>query len=517
MSVDHIHLWKTLDSNVNEMILIRKGRKMFPLLKVKVSGLENGALYAMCLEFVQLSDTKLRYTSNGWAAMPNSRLERRAPAIFLPASPVQFGGHWSEEGVNFSDLKITNTSNITHPLVSLMSMCFYMPRLHIAEMRVADWSPRANIQSIDLKDCQFVAVTAYQNETVTKLKVENNPFARALNGNSPFHLTDEELAVTGIAGNPELHHRVANNLTIKRSHMARPYAPYTVPTNRQQRSNNSANNTAWGEPRTTSHSGGLQSRNPLKVYPINVSTMNSCQIIPQVHYQLVPGNFPALLPFPTGPRLSFNEPASTYTPPLGEGRADGGKTVMNIQQNADSRSNSAVSNSTLYTDVLNEPSGNYQDNIPVKRNHQYQTFHGVLETNQLTSNQQVEKQYVGQYYNDSLNHRLNYYETRSDLLGGNQSEGFATSTHANANNHFNSVRSDSIVPNYPTLHQKLPAQDNIQLSEYSNGACEHLMGRGSNSEFTGQIERMNSHGSGYNSTGDTCSHYSGTSSPEFFF
>lgn len=44
--------------------------------------------------------------------------------------------------------------------------------------------PPKNVLQMDFPETSFIAVTAYQNEEVTQLKITNNPFAKAFRENA---------------------------------------------------------------------------------------------------------------------------------------------------------------------------------------------------------------------------------------------------------------------------------------------------------------------------------------------
>uniref|UniRef100_A0A0N5A9H5 T-box domain-containing protein n=1 Tax=Syphacia muris TaxID=451379 RepID=A0A0N5A9H5_9BILA len=54
----------------------------------------------------------------------------------------------------------------------------YQPRLHIARCSDITQLPYSTFNTIIFKETEFIAVTAYQNEKVTQLKIDNNPFAK---------------------------------------------------------------------------------------------------------------------------------------------------------------------------------------------------------------------------------------------------------------------------------------------------------------------------------------------------
>ncbi len=62
-------------------------------------------------------------------------------------------------------------------VVALNSMHKYLPRVVVS--KVLSKKKSVLMHSEDLEKCIFVAVTAYQNDQVTQLKIDYNPFAKA--------------------------------------------------------------------------------------------------------------------------------------------------------------------------------------------------------------------------------------------------------------------------------------------------------------------------------------------------
>lgn len=59
----------------------------------------------------------------------------------------------------------------------------YQPRLHIVkanDLLSLQWS---NFNTFIFEETVFIAVTAYQNEQITQLKIDNNPFAKGFRDN----------------------------------------------------------------------------------------------------------------------------------------------------------------------------------------------------------------------------------------------------------------------------------------------------------------------------------------------
>lgn len=57
----------------------------------------------------------------------------------------------------------------------------YTPRVVIAKCTSKKHS--TIVYTLDLHECSFIAVTAYQNDQVTQLKIDHNPFAKAFREN----------------------------------------------------------------------------------------------------------------------------------------------------------------------------------------------------------------------------------------------------------------------------------------------------------------------------------------------
>jgi brachyury protein len=54
VSLDDRDLWCRFQTLTNEMIVTKNGRRMFPVVKISVSGLDTAAMYSIYLEFVQI-------------------------------------------------------------------------------------------------------------------------------------------------------------------------------------------------------------------------------------------------------------------------------------------------------------------------------------------------------------------------------------------------------------------------------------------------------------------------------
>ncbi|XP_076236442.1 T-box transcription factor TBX6 [Calliopsis andreniformis] len=195
VELENRELWQQFHAETTEMIITKLGRRMFPSIQLTITGLERRARYCVLLEVVPASDRRHKYVgggssgvedgcgnAKGWTsagpAEPQPRIDRR---IYLhPDSPAT-GAHWMQHPVNFNKLKLTNNAVDPRTNVVLTSMHKYVPRIWIIRCddvtRLSDlYSHPAS--SFKFNETEFIAVTAYQNENITKLKINNNPFAK---------------------------------------------------------------------------------------------------------------------------------------------------------------------------------------------------------------------------------------------------------------------------------------------------------------------------------------------------
>lgn len=59
----------------------------------------------------------------------------------------------------------------------------YQPRFHIVKQNDILRLPWSEFKTFVFKETEFIAVTAYQNERITQLKIDHNPFAKGFRDN----------------------------------------------------------------------------------------------------------------------------------------------------------------------------------------------------------------------------------------------------------------------------------------------------------------------------------------------
>ncbi|XP_037025403.1 T-related protein isoform X3 [Bradysia coprophila] len=173
VSLDDRELWMRFQNLTNEMIVTKNGRRMFPVVKVTASGLDREAMYTVLLEFKQIDNHRWKYVNGEWVAGGKAEQPPSNPVYFHPESP-NFGAHWMKEPISFAKVKLTNKTNGSGQIM-LNSLHKYEPRVHLLRVGCDPSHPI----TYPFPETQFIAVTAYQNEEVTSLKIKYNPFAKA--------------------------------------------------------------------------------------------------------------------------------------------------------------------------------------------------------------------------------------------------------------------------------------------------------------------------------------------------
>nr|XP_019527731.2 T-related protein-like [Aedes albopictus] len=176
VTLDDRDLWLRFQNLTNEMIVTKNGRRMFPVVKVTATGLDPTAMYTVLLEFSQVDSHRWKYVNGEWVAGGKAEAPPPNPVYVHPESP-NFGQHWMKEPISFAKVKLTNKTN-GNGQIMLNSLHKYEPRVHLVQV-VSEQREQRNVHTYPFPETQFIAVTAYQNEEVTSLKIKYNPFAKA--------------------------------------------------------------------------------------------------------------------------------------------------------------------------------------------------------------------------------------------------------------------------------------------------------------------------------------------------
>ncbi|XP_019864386.1 PREDICTED: T-box transcription factor TBX5-A-like isoform X2 [Amphimedon queenslandica] len=210
VTLDGKDLWDEFYRVGTEMIVNRAGRRMFPGFSVNISGLKPKSKYVMKLEILLADSHRFKFINSRWLPIGSAEPQPQYETYVHPDSP-NTGTFWTRHGVSFKKLKITNNKDSPNSNAVLHSMHKYFLRLYIEEVKkvsppggtaiengereggvngedkrhgASQQMVAKSIMSIEFPETTFVAVTAYQNEEVTQLKITNNPFAKAFRDNS---------------------------------------------------------------------------------------------------------------------------------------------------------------------------------------------------------------------------------------------------------------------------------------------------------------------------------------------
>ncbi|XP_031779504.1 T-box transcription factor TBX20-like [Nasonia vitripennis] len=179
------------------MIITKTGRRMFPTCRVSFNGLRPEGRYAVLMDIVPVDEKRYRYAYHKSSWLVAGKADPPAPARLYvhPDSPFS-GEQLRKQVVSFEKVKLTNNDMDKHGHLVLNSMHKYQPRIHLVKRPEA-----GNCEPIEDLDREphktfifpesiFTAVTAYQNQLITKLKIDSNPFAKGFRDSS--RLTDFE-------------------------------------------------------------------------------------------------------------------------------------------------------------------------------------------------------------------------------------------------------------------------------------------------------------------------------------
>eukprot|EP00058_Branchiostoma_floridae_P026522 XP_002612013.1 hypothetical protein BRAFLDRAFT_124787 [Branchiostoma floridae] len=182
VTLEQKDLWDSFHDIGTEMIITKAGRRMFPTYKASISGLDPNAKYILLMDIVPMDDNRYKYHNSEWVVSGKAEPLMPGRLYIHPDSPAT-GTQWMKQSVTFHKLKLTNNAMDQQGHIILNSMHKYQPRLHIVQANDV-YSLRWNsFSTFAFPETSFIAVTAYQNEKITQLKIDNNPFAKGFRDN----------------------------------------------------------------------------------------------------------------------------------------------------------------------------------------------------------------------------------------------------------------------------------------------------------------------------------------------
>ncbi|CAH8501787.1 unnamed protein product [Dicrocoelium dendriticum] len=189
-------LWEKFNELGTEMIITKSGRRMFPVIRVSFTGLQPDAKYSVLMDIVPVDAKRYRYAyhRSSWLMAGKADPETHLRHYAHPDSPFT-GDQLANQTVSFEKLKLTNNVLDRHGYIILNSMHKYQPRVHLVRLRDSETGGNLanttmeqftseDLKTFEFPETVFIAVTAYQNQLITKLKIDCNPFAKGFRDSS---------------------------------------------------------------------------------------------------------------------------------------------------------------------------------------------------------------------------------------------------------------------------------------------------------------------------------------------
>nr|XP_029534882.1 T-box transcription factor TBX3-like [Oncorhynchus nerka] len=170
-------LWTQFHKFGTEMVITKSGRRMFPAFKARCTGLNKMAKYILLMDIVAADECRYKFHNSHWMVAGKADPEMPKRMYIHPDSPAS-GEQWMSKVVNFHKLKLTNNILDKHGFTILNSMHKYQVRFHVVRANDILQLPYSTFMTYVFSETEFIAVTAYQNDKITQLKIDNNPFAK---------------------------------------------------------------------------------------------------------------------------------------------------------------------------------------------------------------------------------------------------------------------------------------------------------------------------------------------------
>ncbi|ESN92283.1 hypothetical protein HELRODRAFT_89719, partial [Helobdella robusta] len=180
VKLENENLWNSFAKIGTEMIVTKSGRRMFPAFKVRLSGLKPNLKYALLLDVIPHDRYRYKFTNGQWSVTDKTEsvADLSGLRMFVHGDSPATGEHWMRQVVSFHKMKLTNNAGDQQGHIILASLHKYTPRVHVVQVDDLQCLPTTPFNTFVFHQTSFIAVTAYQNELVTRLKIHHNPFAK---------------------------------------------------------------------------------------------------------------------------------------------------------------------------------------------------------------------------------------------------------------------------------------------------------------------------------------------------
>eukprot|EP00095_Tigriopus_kingsejongensis_P009328 maker-scaffold1014_size70868-snap-gene-0.7 protein:Tk09328 transcript:maker-scaffold1014_size70868-snap-gene-0.7-mRNA-1 annotation:"t-box transcription factor tbx20" len=184
-------LWDKFHDYETEMIITKTGRRMFPTLRCSFLNLNPHHKYWVLMDIVPCDNKRYRYAYHRSSWLVAGKADPPPPHRFYVHPDAPFTGEQlRKQVVSFEKVKLTNNEMDKTGQMVLNSMHRFQPRVHLVTRKdTTNNSPITNLEQEEyhtyiFPETVFTAVTAYQNQLITKLKIDSNPFAKGFRDSS---------------------------------------------------------------------------------------------------------------------------------------------------------------------------------------------------------------------------------------------------------------------------------------------------------------------------------------------
>eukprot|EP00800_Vazella_pourtalesii_P016300 TRINITY_DN4656_c0_g1_i1.p1 TRINITY_DN4656_c0_g1~~TRINITY_DN4656_c0_g1_i1.p1 ORF type:complete len:528 (+),score=70.53 TRINITY_DN4656_c0_g1_i1:686-2269(+) len=190
-------MWSQFDAYGTEMVLTKRGRRMFPYIEVNIrSGLDLDKDYILLMDMNPFDDHRYKFHDGSW--IPSMKADPPPVSMmYIHSDSPQKGSFWLSHTISFRKLKLTNCdSRKGHILLNTQHK--YTPRLHIVQGSDTNNITGPSLRTFTFPHTSFVTVSTYKNFQITQLKVDNNPFAKHFRNS--YHTTKRVMKIAEIEG-----------------------------------------------------------------------------------------------------------------------------------------------------------------------------------------------------------------------------------------------------------------------------------------------------------------------------
>ncbi|XP_069744497.1 T-box transcription factor TBX15 isoform X3 [Narcine bancroftii] len=109
MELQCADLWKRFHEIGTEMIITKAGRRMFPAMRVKITGLDPHQQYYIAMDIIPVDNKRYRYVyhSSKWMVAGNAD-SPVPPRVYIHPDTLASGDTWMRQVISFDKLKLTN-------------------------------------------------------------------------------------------------------------------------------------------------------------------------------------------------------------------------------------------------------------------------------------------------------------------------------------------------------------------------------------------------------------------------